>query len=160
MLCRLPWCLGNKKSACNTEDAGSIPGLGRSHGGGNGYPLPCLGNPMDRGAWEATVHGLAKSWTCLSNQTTITEGVGQVVERLDHLLHTGVRGRGGYGSTETGRAVLGGPPGRNGTASKGGTQSAALQQRACWRNLYFNLAFLPHSDLMLVHVIVRYQYRS
>ena len=41
---------------------GSIRGLGRSLGGGNGNPLQhaCLGNPMDRGAWQATVHGVAK----------------------------------------------------------------------------------------------------
>ena len=44
-------------------DVGSIPGLEQSPGGGNGNPLQysCLGNPMDRGAWEATVHGAAKS---------------------------------------------------------------------------------------------------
>ena len=43
-------------------DEGSIPGLGRSPGGGHGNPLqyPCLENPMDRGAWWATVHGLAE----------------------------------------------------------------------------------------------------
>jgi len=43
-------------------DAGLIPGLGRSPGGGNGNPIPCscLWNPMDRGAWQAAVHGVAK----------------------------------------------------------------------------------------------------
>ena len=43
-------------------DSGSIPGWGRSPGGGHGNPLQysCLGNPMDRGAWRATVHGVAK----------------------------------------------------------------------------------------------------
>ena len=47
---------------------GSIPGSGRSPGEGNGHPFqyPCLGNPKDRGAWWATVHGVAKSWTWLS----------------------------------------------------------------------------------------------
>ena len=52
-----------KKYACNTGDAGLIPGLGRSPGGGNGNPLlcSCLENSMDRGAWRATVHGVAKS---------------------------------------------------------------------------------------------------
>ena len=47
------------------------PGLGRSSGEGNGTPLQysCLENPMDRGAWQATVHGVAKSWTQLSNFT-------------------------------------------------------------------------------------------
>ena len=57
-----------KESACNTEDAGdtcSIPGLGRSPEEGNGSPLrySCLENPMDRGAWQATVHGAAESDT-------------------------------------------------------------------------------------------------
>ena len=55
----------DKASACNAGDLGSIPGLGRSPGEGNGNPLQysCLENPMDRGAWRATVHGVAKSWT-------------------------------------------------------------------------------------------------
>ena len=46
-------------------DAGSIPRLGRSTGGGNGNLLQysCLGNPMDRGTWQATVHRVTKSWT-------------------------------------------------------------------------------------------------
>jgi len=54
-----------KRSACNAGDPGLIPGLGRSPGEGNGNPLqyPCLENPMDRGAWRATVLGLAKSQT-------------------------------------------------------------------------------------------------
>ena len=48
-----------EESTCNVEDLGSIPGLGRSHGEGNGNPLQysCLENPMDGGAWWATVHG-------------------------------------------------------------------------------------------------------
>ena len=51
-----------KVSAYNAGDAGSIPGSGRHPGEGNGNPLQCscLGNPMDRGAWWATVHGAAK----------------------------------------------------------------------------------------------------
>ena len=50
-------------------DSGSIPGSGRSPGGGNGNPLQysCLENPMDRGVWWATVHGVEKSQTRLSN---------------------------------------------------------------------------------------------
>ena len=58
-----------KEFACNAEDLGSIPGLGRSPGEGNGNSLqyPCLGNLMDRGAWRATVHGVAKSQARLSN---------------------------------------------------------------------------------------------
>ena len=64
------WRLREEKgSACQTGDAGSIPGSRRSPGGGNGNPLQysCLENPMDRGAWRATVHGIAKSWAWLSN---------------------------------------------------------------------------------------------
>ena len=54
-----------KESAHNGGDLGSIPGLGRSPGEGNGYPLwySCLENFMDRGAWQATVHGVANSGT-------------------------------------------------------------------------------------------------
>ena len=54
-----------KESVCNAGDLSSIPGLGRSPGEGNGYSLQysCLDNPMDRGAWWATVHGVTKSWT-------------------------------------------------------------------------------------------------
>ena len=52
-------------SARDVRDMDLIPGLGRSPGGGHGNPLQysCLENPMDRGAWWATVHGIAKSWT-------------------------------------------------------------------------------------------------
>ena len=55
----------SKASACNAGDTGSIPGSGRSPGEGNGNPFQysCLESPMDRGAWWATVHGVAKSWT-------------------------------------------------------------------------------------------------
>ena len=56
-------------SAGDTGDMGLIPGLGRSGGEGNGTPLQYsrLENFRDRGAWQATVHGIAKSWTQLSN---------------------------------------------------------------------------------------------
>ena len=59
----------NKEPACNAGDLGSIPGLGRCPGEGNGDPLQCfcMRNPMDRGAWWATVHGVAKSQTQLSD---------------------------------------------------------------------------------------------
>ena len=58
----LPWWLRGKESACNAGDAGSIPGLGRCPGEGNGNPLQysCQENSMDRGAWRATVHGVEK----------------------------------------------------------------------------------------------------
>ena len=52
-------------NARDMGDAGLIPGLGRSSGGdGNPLQYSCLENPLDRGAWWATVHGAAKSWTC------------------------------------------------------------------------------------------------
>ena len=65
----LPWWLSGKESTYNAGDAGLIPGLGRSPGEGNGNSLQysCLENPMDRGAWWATVHAAAKSQTQLSN---------------------------------------------------------------------------------------------
>ena len=51
------------------QETGLIPGSGRAPGEGNGYPLQYsyLGNPKDRGAWQATIHEVAKSWTRLSN---------------------------------------------------------------------------------------------
>ena len=59
----------DKESACNAGDLDSIPGLGRSPGEENDYPLQysCLENFMDRGAWRATVQGITKSQTELSN---------------------------------------------------------------------------------------------
>ena len=58
-----------KESTCNAGDLGSIPGLGRGPGEGHGNPLQysCLENPMDRGAWWALIHGVAKSQTRLSD---------------------------------------------------------------------------------------------
>ena len=63
----LPWWFKYKESPYNAGDPGSIPGSGRSSGIGNGNPLQysCLEIPMDRGAWWATVHGVAKSRTQL-----------------------------------------------------------------------------------------------
>ena len=57
------------ETACNAGDPGSIPGSGRSPGEGNGYPLQysCLENSVERGTGPATVHGVAKSWTRLSD---------------------------------------------------------------------------------------------
>ena len=64
----------DKESACNAGYAGSIPGLGRSSREGNDQPLQYsfLENPKDRGAWWATVHGVTKSWTRLSETHTNT----------------------------------------------------------------------------------------
>ena len=57
-----PHSLVSEESACNAGDPGLIPGLGRSSGEGNGNPLQYshMENPMDRGAWQATVHGIAR----------------------------------------------------------------------------------------------------
>ena len=70
LLSNVPQWLKGKESACNAEakgDLGSIPGSGRSPGGGNGNPLQysCLENSMDRGDWQAIVHEVEKSWTRL-----------------------------------------------------------------------------------------------
>ena len=72
-LCLLDWQedslpMSHQESACNTGDPGSIPGSGRCSGKRNGYPLQysCLDTTMNRGAWQATVHGVAKSQTRLS----------------------------------------------------------------------------------------------
>ena len=81
------FCLGNvpggldgKASAHNVGDPGSIPGLGRSPGEGNGNPLQysCLENSMHGGAWWVTVHGVTKSWTRLSD----------FMKNLNHLKFT------------------------------------------------------------------------
>ena len=73
----LPRWLSSKESACNAgdlRDVGLIPRSGRSPGGGHGDPLQysCLDNPMDRGAWRATVHRVAKSRTRLKWLSTHT----------------------------------------------------------------------------------------
>ena len=84
-----------KESACNTGDPGSIPGSGRSPGEGNGSPLQhsCLENPMDGGAWQATVHGVTKSQTLLSNFTFISfpqlfSGLESISQTFGFLLET------------------------------------------------------------------------
>ena len=76
MICReyssFPGSSDGKASAYNTGDLGLIPGWGRSPGEGNDNPLQYSGlkNPMDRGAWWATVHGAAKSQARLSDFTS------------------------------------------------------------------------------------------
>ena len=71
----LPHDSDAEESACNAGDLGSIPESGRSPGEGNSNPLQysCLENPMHRGAWWATVHGVAKSWTQLSEQEPLSQ---------------------------------------------------------------------------------------
>ena len=65
----LPCGSADKESACNVGDVGSIPGLGRSPGEGNCYPLqyPSLEKSTGRGTWQATAHGVTKSQTQLSD---------------------------------------------------------------------------------------------
>ena len=68
----LSWWLDAKESTYSVGNLGSIPGLGRSLGGGHGNPLQWVlawRVPMDRGAWQATVHRVTKSWTRLSGST-------------------------------------------------------------------------------------------
>ena len=77
---RFPGGSEGKESACSAGDPGSIPGLGRSPGEGNDNPLQysCLENPMDRGAWWATVHVVTKSKKQLSDQqfhTTVSSRI-------------------------------------------------------------------------------------
>ena len=76
-MCWLPWWLSGKESTCNAEDAGSIPGLGRSPAVGNVNPLQYsyLGNPMERGDWWATVHVLRKSWTRLKQLSSSSSNI-------------------------------------------------------------------------------------
>ena len=70
------------------RDAGSIPGLGRSPGEGYGNPRQyfCLENPIDRGAWQATVHGVAKSWTQLKQFSTHAQRKIIIILKVDTLI--------------------------------------------------------------------------
>ena len=86
----------NKESSCNAGDLSLIPELRRSLGKGNGYLLQysCLENPMDRGAWQATVHGVTKSWTQLKQLSMYLSCiflVAQTVKRLPTMRETRVR---------------------------------------------------------------------
>ena len=85
----IPWWLRGKESTCSVQDTGSIPESGRSLGGGNGYSLQysCLENPMDRGAWQTKVHGVARSHTQLSNYYfTSFRYLIRILYRLSHLI--------------------------------------------------------------------------
>ena len=80
--------------AGDVGDAGLIPGSGRSSGGECGNPLQysCLENPMDRGAWQATVHGVAKSRTRLKQLSTGGQSAGETVKWDDKHLCRGGEG--------------------------------------------------------------------
>ena len=69
--------------AGDTKDMGSIPGSGRSPGGGNGNPLQysCPETPKDGRAWRATVHRVTKSWTQLSARAKLLQIIGSIKER-------------------------------------------------------------------------------
>ena len=73
-ICGLPWWLSGKESDCSAGDVSLIPGSGRTPGEKKWQPTPVflLGNPMDRGATWATVHGITKSQTRLRNKPTTT----------------------------------------------------------------------------------------
>ena len=73
----LPFSSDGKESACNAEDPGSIPGLGRSSRRGSGNPLQysCLENPMNRGAWRATVYGVTE--LDMAEQLTLLLAMGE-----------------------------------------------------------------------------------
>ena len=87
-------CSVVKNLPANAGDAGSILGLRRFPRGGNGNPLQysCLGNPMDRGDWQATVHGVTKSWIWLSDWACM--------HIHNHRIHDG-RSRGHQNLTKT-----------------------------------------------------------
>ena len=76
-----------KEFTCNAGDVRLIPGLGRSPEGRHGSPLQysCLENPMDRGAWEAIVHGITKSQTLLKRLST-AQHTGIIYQILLHIV--------------------------------------------------------------------------
>ena len=81
----IPWGSDSKESAHSAGGPGSIPGLGRSPGEGNGYPLQfsCLGNPVDRGAWQIAVHGTKSDTT---ERPTLSVFLPFIVPLLDKRL--------------------------------------------------------------------------
>ena len=80
----------SKESACNAGDPSSIPGSGRSSGEENGNPLQYsrLENPMDKGAWQATVHGLSRVKHDLATKPTELDNSENEVECVRLLLET------------------------------------------------------------------------
>ena len=81
-----------KESTCNIGDGGSIPGLGRSPGGGHGNPLQysCLENPMDRRAWRATVHRVAESDTTKATEHSRRRSLLLMAQRPKYLKRADV----------------------------------------------------------------------
>jgi len=79
----------------DARDTGSIPGWGRSPGGGNGKPLQysCLENPKDRGAWRVTLHGVAKTQTQLSSHPTQPAPVAPAFSCQEQFLAARISGR-------------------------------------------------------------------
>ena len=89
----IPGSSAGKQSACTVGDLGLSPGSGRSPGGGHGNSLQCscLESPMDRGAWRATVYGVAESWTRLKQLSTLAgnmKQMGQLEKRTDTNVST------------------------------------------------------------------------
>ena len=93
-----PGVSAGRNLPANAGDAGSIPGLGRSPGEGNGNPLQysCLENSMDRRAWWAAVSGVAQSWTQLKrlSSSSSSSRVAQTVNNLPAMWETWVRSLG------------------------------------------------------------------
>ena len=84
----------SKSPACNSGDPGLIPGLGRSPGEENGTPFQysCLENPVDRGPWQATVHGVARVGHNLATKTNqILYNFVMVFALCQHELATGIQ---------------------------------------------------------------------
>ena len=78
-----------KESACSAEDPGLIPGSGRSPGEGNGHPVQysCLGNPMDRGDWWVTVHGVARVRHDLATKPPLSNDTQGTINPSAHSCH-------------------------------------------------------------------------
>ena len=95
------WWLSGKESTCSARDPSLIPGSGRSprEGNGNALQYSCLENPIDKGAWWATVHGITKSWRQLAAKHThiidIVDTLGVCsgnLRTINHLSSTDIRG--------------------------------------------------------------------